>query len=128
MNIQSLNKNDCAIVAFSHYFGIDYDSVTNELQSYANELGINWIRTNGTPIILIRCYCLKHKLRLIKTPRRGQDKITGIVHMYSDNFKRHHLVAMIDGYVFDIAAPNGMPIKDYQSTFTIKHVREVWSA
>jgi hypothetical protein len=77
--------------------------------------------------MLIRCFCLKHKLRLIKTPRRGQDKINGIVHLYANNFTGHHLVAMVDGMVFDIAAPEGMPIKQYQSTFKSKHIREVWT-
>src|SRR5215471_10470385 len=123
MLVKSLQKNDCAIVALTHYFGIDYHCVINELQGYADKLGIKWHREKGTPQALINAFCYARGLnKVVKIPRRGQDKLTGIVTLYNNNKTQYHCVAMIDGNVFDLVAPEGMHISEYRSRVNCNHI------
>ncbi len=125
MQIESKTPNDCAIVACSHYFGIDYDVIVAEFQSIADSLCIRWNRSVGTPSDITSIFCRRRGLNNYPVPRRGQDKITGIVSMHSANAARGHMVAMIDGIVFDAFVPEGKPIAEYQKLYRCSHIRKV---
>ncbi len=126
MLIESRQKNDCTIVALTHYFGLDYNDVREELLALSIKLGIVWNMHKVTPNILAQAFCYKRGLKSTLVPRRGQDKITGIVSMHATGTKKGHMVAMIDGIVFDALQPEGMPIKDYQLRYKHSHIRSIW--
>ena len=126
MQIESKNPNDCAIVALSAYFGIPYDDVLAELKDLAIKFPMVWNFHKGTPTVLHNAFCFKRGLKPIPVPRRGQDKITGIVSLHAANAKNGHLVACIDGIIFDAFVPEGMPIAEYRQKFTTSHVRDIW--
>lgn len=127
MQIESKAPNDCAIVALTHYFGLPYEEVLLELYAIAKELGIKWNPHKGTPNVISWRFCEKRGLIKRSVPRRGQDKISGLVQLHSAGASSGHMVAMIDGYVFDAIFPDGIPIKEYQQRVTRKHIRGVWS-
>lgn len=124
--IESLSPNDCAIVACSHYFGISYDNVALEFQELVDRANITWQRTMGTPIFITRSFFYKRGLKMVKVPRHGQEKISGVVSMHRNGALKGHLVAMIDGIVFDAFEPEGLPIKQYQLRYKHSHIREIW--
>lgn len=126
MTIESKQKNDCTIVALTAYFGISYEQVREELMGHAIRLGMVWKMHKGTPNILCQAFCYKRGLSPRLVPRRGQDKITGIVSLHSAGASTGHMVAMIDGIVFDADNPNGMPIAQYQTVYHRKHIRAIW--
>src|SRR6266404_855880 len=113
----SQKKNDCVIVAIANATGLSYDEIAaklpvgkhgvmhSEWTNYLKELG--WYLSPSVP-------------------RRGQDKITGIVRLISNKKATGHLVYMRDGIVFDSFAPNGMSIKEYQSKQTRCHIQQIW--
>jgi hypothetical protein len=125
VQIESKAPNDCAIVACSHYFGIHYDAVVTEFQTIADELGIQWKRQKGTPSCITDMFCARRGLNQYPVPRRGQEKITGVISLHSANARSGHMVCMIDGIVFDAFAPEGIPIREYQSLSRCNHIRKV---
>lgn len=114
----SQQKNDCAIVAIANATGLSYD----EIQSRLPKPGKHGL-SHDSFVPLIESFGF---VRLQKIPRRGQEKITGIVRMISNKRVSGHLVYMKNGIVFDSFHPQGIPIKDYQSRISKCHVQMIW--
>lgn len=125
MITESQRPNDCAIVALCNYFGVDYAEVVTELLAIAVEKGVVWNIKRETPNAISWEFCRKRGLIQRTVPRRGQEKISGIVSLHSAGARLGHMVVMIDGIVFDAFFPEGIPIKEYQ-TMARKHIRAVW--
>ena len=127
VSIKSVHLNDCAIVACSHYFGIPYDKVLDEFRLISSAHGQTYKISNGTPRYVTNVFLVSKGLKKrSKIPRRGQNKISGIVVMVNVNKTKAHMVAMIDGMVFDTVSPEGTPIDVYQRRVMTKHINEVW--
>jgi hypothetical protein len=126
MDLTSRHPNDCAIVACAAYFGVPYEDVRREFFEIGLSLGIIWQVDKGTPEAISRKFCERRGMRFTTTiPRRGQHQITGIVSLHSAGAHHGHMVAMIDGVVFDAAFPGGIPIKEYQARVTMRHIRRI---
>lgn len=127
MTIESKGPNDCAIVACSTYLGIPYDDVKRAFFMIALDNHIVWNCHKGTPTFISSRFMANKGLTKCTTiPRRGQDRISGIVSMHSAGAKSGHMVTMINGTVFDAFVPEGMLIKEYQSRFCRSHIRCIW--
>lgn len=113
----SQKKNDCVIVAIANATGLSYDEIAAKLT--LGKRGINHL--DWTNYLKSLGWYLSPSV-----PRRGQDKITGIVRMISNKKATGHLVYMKNGIIFDSFAPNGMPIKEYQSKQTKYHIQQIW--
>lgn len=119
-SVGSQQKNDCVIVAISNATGKDYKTVQTELGVTSTPDGI---QLSVYRPYLIRLGWTKRQ----SIPRRGQDKITGIARLIGSSRIYGHLVYIKSGIVYDILAPNGMPIKDYQKLARSSHITEIWN-
>lgn len=123
MNL-SRYPRDCAIVAISLYTGRSYDEVLAAIRAFA---GPNWLpNERGTPDAYSTAILTAWGLTKTTTiPRRGQEKITAIASVHSPGARTGHMIAIIDGHVFD-ATTEGMPLKQYQMTYSRRHIRTLW--
>ena len=112
MLVTSQSPNDCSIVAIAQYTGKSYDEVKSGLPGY-NPL---W----GTPLKDSMMYLLSNGFVSMPVPRRGRDKMNGIIAVFK-GAKVGHMLAVIDGHVFD-SIVQGMPIDTYCKN-TGYHVR-----
>lgn len=119
MSTASQTKNDCAIVAISNATGMSYDDIAKRLPQPDKRRGIQ--NKDWTALIESLGWI---KQRTI--PRRGQDRITGIVRMISNKRASGHLVYMKNGIVYDSQHLTGLPIKEYQLRHTKCHIQMIW--
>jgi hypothetical protein len=94
--------NDCAIVSISNYTGRSYKDVVQAASEMAN-ISILTIHKNGTPEYAIILILAKLTGKCWKTwcPKRNQHKINGLVSLHNPGRKNGHMVACVDGQVFD---------------------------
>jgi hypothetical protein len=115
MYILQGRHSDCAIVSLANYTGKDYDSVLTVCAALAGRT-VDEIRAKGTPgnIISTALAVLTGKHVRKTAPRRGQDKINGVVSWHKPGRKNGHMTAVIDGHVFDT---NGdvMTVPEYRT-------------
>jgi hypothetical protein len=118
-------NKDCAIVSICNYTGKSYDEVM-EAALFAN-LTPEKVAKSGTPDYAVVLILLKLTGRVwtMHKPRRGQEKINGLVSFHQANRSVGHMVAVVDGHVYDT---DGMvlDIKSYAARYSY-HVRMVYS-
>lgn len=110
MYVQTYHK-DCVIISIANYTGKSYDDVLRA----AEMCGAKNVHQRGTPTNLIPVIILMLTGKMPKhlKPRRGQDKLTGILSWHKPNAKSGHSTACIDGIVFDTDGRQ-YPIADYR--------------
>ena len=124
-SVGSQQTNDCVIVAIANGTGMTYDEVLNSLN--LSELEILDLPIRGIQNKVWWAYLTNLGwTRKSTIPRRGQEKISGIVSLISTKTVNRHLVYMKDGIVFDSHYSLGCPIKAYQSRMKQCHIREIW--
>lgn len=123
--VTSRQPNDCVIVAIANGTGLSYETVQSGLAAMVTDGSQLITRAGISGYIWIGYLKLLGWTRYPKVPRRGQDKITGIVRLYSSKYSTGHLTWMNRGLVYDIGA-NGMPIAEYQRRFRQKHIEQIW--
>src|SRR5690348_17309971 len=98
----SKSPNDCVLVAITNYFGVDRETLAAELE-------YNPLR--GVMSDKIHEYLKRFDFISAPIPRRGQDKMTGIISLASyPKAKNRHLAVIKAGIVYDCQFPLGMPI------------------
>lgn len=125
--LTSKRKNDCAIVALSAFFKLEPEVIELEIGQICGELGLNWRVDKGTPNLAWQKFAERRGLKANPVPRRGQDKMTGLICLRSGAGSRSgHMVCVISGLVFD-AFVKGMPIAQYRATHVRGQVFCYWS-
>ena len=116
--------NDCAIVSIANYTGHSYKDVVLAASEMAN-VSILQIHKHGTPehAILLILAKLTGKWWTVYHPKKNQHRINGIVSMHVAGKKNGHMVAVVDGNVFDTDGLI-MPIMEYKirHNYVIRHV------
>jgi hypothetical protein len=118
--------NDCAIVSIANFCGKTKDEVflcgekniRPDFRSKVYRMG-----TSHDEVTLLLFFMTNRCWRM-RSPRRGQNKITGLCSWHRGNSHRGHMTACIQGNVFDT---NGSitPIEEYRQKFGFS-LRMVW--
>lgn len=104
-SLASRQKNDCAPVAIANWFNEDYESVCK---------AIGYLTGKGTFDSRWIAYVQSKGMVEMPVPRRGQEKMTGLIKLCSRGSvrSRGHLAIIVNGLVYDAFA-DGMPIREY---------------
>jgi hypothetical protein len=122
---KSHRSNDCVIVSLANYFGYSYDKVYQDLARHGGPVNGDPNRGYFRAVWSKAVAEYLGRPPIVKHPRRGQDRLTGLLHVASPGGFRRHLTIVLDGIVFDT---NGtvLPIAEYK----LRHryvVRSIWS-
>ena len=97
MMTTSKSKNDCVVVSLSNYFGLEYAEVVKLLQAKGwIDKGVGVYYATYMSVIID----LLGRPPIIRKPRRGADKLTGLALV--GKYRRYqHLTVIVDGNIFD---------------------------
>lgn len=126
MAYESRRLNDCAVVALSNYFNLPYEDVDNELDSIYQSLGLTWIREAGTNKLVHNIFMARRDMFDKKVPRRGQEKMSGVIITVNSNHDKGHMAVVRNGYVYDCTSPNGMALPIWRAFVRCKNICEYW--
>src|SRR4051812_13841988 len=93
--------NDCVPVALSNYFSMPYDDEDKELDSIYQSLGLSWIREAGVNKLVHNIFMNRRDMYDKKVPRRGQEKMSGIIITVNSNHDLGHMAVVKNGMVYD---------------------------
>lgn len=113
----SRQKNDCAPIALANWLELDYEHVCKEV-NYKSECGVSHYHACK--------FMREHGMARFPVPRRGQDKMTGIIQFKYPGRRLRHLAVVRNGLVFETSTPDGMPIKDWKRKFGNPNVTDYW--
>ncbi len=101
-------RNDCAVVALQ---------AIEDLTGLYDHVGIILSHTlkGGVRNTKVTQWLLDHGYKPARVPRRGQDKITGIVILRVNSRRMNHLVTMVDGRLYDRFYPYGVSLAQYRA-------------
>lgn len=114
-------NKDCAIVSIANYTGKDYAEVRQVAEYFGYRPG-SGTSTHTIGLILAK---LTGKMPIESCPRRGQEKINGLVSWHRPNTKNGHLTACIDGNIFDTDG-RIYTVKQYRYYYRMS-IRRVWT-
>jgi hypothetical protein len=117
-DFRSKSPNDCVPLALSNWFGLDYEQVRREL---------GCIPGKGVKTSVWHEYVKSRGMIEQLVPRRGQNRMTGIIHTCSKGNHRTggHLAIIINGRVYDRVS-NGLPIEEYKKLVRNSRITGYW--
>lgn len=116
---------DCAVVSICNFTGKSYDEVlaAGEIITPNFRTAVRIRGTYHHEVTFILAHLTK-RAWTETTPRRGQDKLNGILSWHKPGYAKGHMTACINGHVFDT---NGKtwPIEEYRRVYNFC-LRKVW--
>ena len=118
-DFRSKSPMDCVPLALSNFFNLPYDEVAT---------AVGYIPGKGSPHSKTTDFLKSHGMVEIPIPRRGQEKMNGIIKTCSKGSKFHagHVVVVRHGIVFDSIAPDGLPIAEWKARINNNRICEYW--
>ena len=116
--IEHKSINDCAVVAVVAVTGKPYEFVASELR---------YSPRHGVMCCHLDAFLSAEGFTRQPIPRRGQDKMTGLIRLTSGSkFSVGHLVIIVNGLIFD-GFVKGMPIAEYRAKHRRSTVVAYWA-
>src|SRR5262245_54492112 len=112
-------KNDCVIVAIANANNLSYENVAARLPKPDAKNGL--FISQYEPLLKELGWIQQRVI-----PRRGQDKITGLVRIKYGMRRMGHLVYMKVGIIFDAFHPNGITLAEYKARHYNVHINMLW--
>lgn len=118
-DFRSKSPNDCVPIALSNFFDLLYDEVATAVEYRPGK---------GSPSSKTTDFLKSHGMVEMPVPRRGQEKMNGIIRTCSKGSKFYacHVAVVRHGIVFDSIAPDGLPIKEYKKLVRNSRITGYW--